>query len=411
MAPPYGKPMAEGDRRIRRFYLFRALTSFALWIPFWTLWAYENLDSVFLITIVDAAFWMTMIGFQIPAGLLGDKYGRKAMLFLGEILFSVGVLSFGLSTEFWQYIASNFVWALGVCFVVSGDTPFMYDTLLELKRSNEFTVIMINATVVAYLMNAMACVVGGYLVHTTGRLDLPLLIAPAIAIMGTMTVFTLKEPKVNRTSVSSFRSHLGVGLKHVLNSRAIVILILFQIVIEVGVYVMMIFRSIYMEEDLSLGHLQIGLLFCSFLIVAAVIIGFARKVGDILGEKRALLFLYLAVFFSFLVVFVVRSPIAIVTQYLIYVVAGIQGPIIFGYINKRVDSEHRSTIVSIATFVFTIILVLVEVGAGFMASAWGLIESLFVLTLCTAPIALILIVLWNREVDREKSPAEHIPAQ
>ena len=403
--------MAEGDGRIRRFYLFRALTSFALWMPFWTLWAYENLDSVFLITVVDAAFWMTMIGFQIPAGLLGDKYGRKAMLFLGEILFSVGVLTFGLSTEFWQYIASNFVWALGVCFVVSGDTPFMYDTLLELKRPNEFTVIMINATVVAYLMNAVACVVGGYLVHTTGRLDLPLLIAPAIAIMGTMTVFTLKEPKVNRTSVSSFRSHFGVGLRQVLNSRAIVILILFQIVIEVGVYVMMIFRSIYMNEDLSLDHLQIGLLFCSFLIVGAIIIGFARRVGDILGEKRALLFLYLAVFFSFVVVFVVRSPIAIVTQYLIYVVAGVQGPIIFGYINKRVDSEHRSTIISIATFIFTIVLVLVEVGAGFMASAWGLIESLFVLTLCTAPIALILIVLWNREVDRAESSVENVLAE
>jgi hypothetical protein len=111
------------------------------------------------------------------------------------------------------------------------------------------------------------------------------------------------------------------------------------------------------------------------------------------------------------VVFVVRSPIAIVTQYMIYVVAGVQGPIIFGYINKRVDSEHRSTIVSIATFIFTIVLVLVEVGAGFMASAWGLIESLFVLTLCTAPIALILIVLWNREVDRAESPVENAPAK
>ncbi len=395
--------MAEGDSRIRRFYLFRALTSFGLWMPFWTLWAYENLDSVFLITIVDAAFWMMMIGFQIPAGLLGDRYGRKAMLFLGEILFSVGVLAFGFSTEFWQFVVSNLVWALGVCFIVSGDTPFMYDTLLELKRANEFTVIMINATVVGYMTSAVACAVGGYIVETTGRLDLPLLIAPAIAIMGTMTVFTLKEPKVDRARVSSFKSHLGVGLRHVLSSRAIIILILFQIVIELGIYVMMIFRSIYMYEDLSLTYLQIGLLVCSFLIVSAFIISFARKIGDILGEKRSLIFLYVSIFASFLVVFAVRDPIAIVTQYLIYVVAGIQGPIIFGYINQRVDSEHRSTIVSIATFVFTIVLVVVEIGAGFLASAWGLIESLLVLALCTAPVAVILMILWNREVSRTKS--------
>ena len=395
--------MAEGDTRIRRFYLFRALTSFALWMPFWMLWAYKNLDSLFLITVVDAAFWTTMIAFQIPAGLLGDKYGRKAMLFIGEVLFSVGVLAFGLSTEFWQYIVSNLVWALGVCFVVSGDTPFMYDTLLELKRSNEFTVIMLKATVVMYLTNAIACAIGGFVVQETGRLDLPLIIAPAIAIMGTMTVFALKEPKVDRSRIASYRIHFGQGLKHVLNSRAIIILILFQIVIEIGVYVMMIFRSIYMNEDLSLDYLEIGLFFCSFLIVGAVIILFIKKVEEVLGEKRSLLFLYAAVFVSFAVVFAVRAPIAIVTQYLIYVVAGIQGPIIFGYINQRVDSEHRSTIVSIATFIFTIILVTVEVAAGYMASAWGLIESLFVLIMATLPIAVVLMVLWSMEVDKERA--------
>ncbi|UCE45128.1 MAG: MFS transporter [Methanobacteriota archaeon] len=394
--------MKEGDSRIRRFYLFRALTSFALWMPFWTLWAYEKLDSVFLITVVDAAFWTTMIGFQIPAGLISDKYGRRAALLLGEVLFSVGVLTFGLSTEFWQYIASNFIWALGVCFIVSGDTPFMYDTLLELKRANEFTVVMFNATVVMYVTNAVACAIGGLLVQQTGRLDLPLIIAPSIAIMGSMTVFALKEPKVDRSSIGSYRSHLKEGLKHVRNSRAIIILILFLIVIEVGVYVMMIFRSIYMYEDLDLDYLTIGLLICSFLIVGAVIIRFTRKIEEILGEKGSLLFLYAAVFVSFVVVFVVRAPVAIVTQYPIYVVAGIQGPIIFGYINQRVDSEHRSTIVSIATFMFTAVLVAVEVLAGFLASAWGLIESLFVLTLATAPIAVILLLLWSREIDREK---------
>ena len=401
--------MNEGDRRIRRFYLFRALTSFALWMPFWTLWAYKNLDSVFLVTVVDAAFWMTMIAFQIPAGLIGDKYGRKTVLFLGEVLFSIGVLTFGFSTEFWQYIASNFVWALGVCFIVSGDTPFMYDTLLELKRSNEFTVIMLKATVVMYATNAVACTVGGILVQHTERLDIPLIVAPAIAIMGSLTVFALKEPKVNRSRMASYRTHLGEGLKHVLRSKAIMILILFQIVIEVGVYVMMIFRSIYMDENLDLDYLEIGLFFSSFLLVAAVIIVFARNIGEILGEKWSLFFLYSAVFVSFVVVFVVRTPIAIVTQYLIYVVAGIQGPIIFGYINQRVDSEHRSTIVSISVFVFTVILVVVEVAAGFLATAWGLVESLFVLTLCTAPIAAILMFLWNKEVDRERATRSAIP--
>jgi MFS family permease len=398
----YGEPMADGDRRIRRFYLFRAVTSFALWMPFWTLWAYENLDDLFLIAIVDAAFWATMIGIQIPAGLIGDRYGRKAVLLIGEALFAIGVLTFGLSTEFWQYVISNIIWALGVCFVVSGDTPFVYDTLIELNREKDFTVVMLTATVVMYLTNAAACVVGGLVVEWSGRLDLPLIIAALIALVGSLTVFLLKEPKVKRKREFSYKIHFGAGLRQVLTSRAIIILILFQIIIEIGLYVMAFFRSIYMNEDLELGYLWIGVFFASFLTVAAIVIRVARRIESTLGEKKSLVFMYAAIFASFLVVFLVRHPAAIITQYPIYLVAGIQAPIINGYINRRVDSEHRSTVMAIAVFTFTIILVGFEVAFGYMASAWGLIESLMTLAIVTAPLAAVLLLLWSKEVDKER---------
>lgn len=398
--------MAAGDSRIHRFYLFRALTSFTMWMPFWTLWAYENLDSLYLITVVDAAFWGTMIVFQIPAGLFGDKYGRKAALFSGEILFAVGVLAFGLSTEFWQYVASNFIWALGVCFMVSGDTPFVYDTLLEFNRAKEFTQVMLTATVIMYFMNAAACAVGGIIVELTGRLEITLIAAGLIAIVGTFTVFLLQEPKVDRSKMVSMKAHFGVGLRTVLKSRIIIILILFQIVVEIGVYVMAIFRSIYMNEDLDLGFLHVGLLFSTFLVVAATVIVFARRIENVLGEKYSLVFLFVGVFSTFIVVFLVRSPIAILMQYLVYVVAGIQGPIINGYINRRVDSEHRSTIMAIATFTFTTLLVAVEVGVGYIATAWGLIESLMLLAVLSAPIAVALLIMWGRELDREQALAD-----
>jgi MFS family permease len=394
--------MAEGERRILRFYLFRAVTSFTLWMPFWTLWAYENLDDLFMIAIVDAVFWATMIGLQIPAGLLGDRYGRRMALLVGEVLFAVGVLTFGLSTELWQYVISNVIWAVGVCFIISGDTPFLYDTLIELKREHDFTVVMLTATVVAYLTNAAACVVGGMVVEHTGRLDLPLIIAALIALVGSLTVFMLKEPKVERKRNFSYTVHFGVGLGKVLKSRAIIILILFQIILEIGLYVMAFFRSIYMNEDLELGYFWIGMFFASFLLVAAVVIRMARRIESVLGEKNSLVFMYVAILVSFLVVFFVRDPIAIVTQYPIYLVAGIQGPIINGYINRRVDSQHRSTVMAISVFIFTSLLVVFEVGFGYMASVWGLVESIMVMAMMTIPLASALLWLWSKEVDKER---------
>ncbi len=398
--------MALGDDRIRRYYIFRAVTSFSLWAPFWTLWIYQNVNNLFLLTVVDTAFWTTMIVFQVPAGLIGDKYGRKTVLFVGELIYSIGILTFGLSDQFWMFLVSNMLWALGVCFVVSGDTPFLYDTLLEVKRSHEFIGIMAKSWTVMATMNAAACIVGGVLVQYTNphRLDLTLIIAALIGLVGSMTAVFLKEPKVDRSKMESMRTQLKVGFSKVLNSRAIMTLIMFQIVIEIAVYVMAVFRSVYMKDVLNLDYLWIGIFIAAFTLFGGFVALQASRFEHRLGEKRSLLFMLLAIIGSFAVVFIVKSPLAIGIQFMIYAVSSLQSPIISGYINKRVDSQHRSTVVAIASLMFTSLLVAIELPSGWFADQFGTRETMMVLALGVAPFGFYLLWLWNKEVDATSEP-------
>jgi len=398
--------MAAGDDRIRRYYIFRAVTSFALWMPFWTLWIYQNVHNLFLLTVVDTAFWTTMIAFQVPAGLLGDRYGRKSVLFVGELTYAIGILAFGLSDQFWMYLVSNVIWALGVCFVVSGDTPYLYDTLLEVNRSHEFIGVMAKSWTVMATMNAAACIVGGVLVQYTNphRLDLTLIIASLIGLVGSMTAILLKEPKVDRSKMESMKTQLRVGFSKVLNSRAIMILILFQIVIEIAVYVMAVFRSVYMKDVLNLDYLWIGIFIAAFTLFGGFVALQASRFEHRLGEKRSLLFMLLAIMGSFAVVFIVRSPVAIGIQFMIYAVSSLQSPIISGYINKRVDSQHRSTVVAIASLMFTTLLVAIELPSGWFADQFGTRETMMALAIGVAPFGFYLLRLWNKEVDATNEP-------
>ena len=397
----YGQSVARGDDQIRKYFLFRAVTSFSMWIPFWTLWAYTNVHNLFLLTVVDSAFWITMIVFQVPAGLLGDKFGRKPVLLIGEAVYAVGVLAFGFSTEFWLLVLANAIWAIGVCFIVSGDTPFLYDTLLEHGRQGEFIKVAARQWTVQAIMGAAACVVGGLIVQFTDphRLDLTLKISALVGLVGCFTILLVREPKVNQDHFSSYRKQLREGMKRVLSSRAILVLILFQIVVEIAVYVMAVFRSVYMNENLNLSYIQLGVFIGAFTIFGGIAAFQAGKIEGALGEKRSLLFLLLAVVCSFIVVFVVAHPAVIFIQFLIYSVSALQAPIINGYINRRVDSQHRSTVVAIATLLFTAVLTVVEVSAGWVASEFGLTTSLLVLALAATPIGFYLLMLWNREVD------------
>jgi len=397
--------MAVGDDRIRKYFLFKAITSFSLWMPFWTLWAYENVKNMFLLTVVDAAFWITMVAFQIPAGLLGDKYGRKVMLFLGEVIACVGVLAFGLSTQFSEYLFANMIWATGLCLVVSGDTPYLYDTLVELKRQTEFISIMAKSAAITSVVVAVACVAGGALVQGTNphRLDLTLIISSLVALTGSLTAVLLKEPKVVRTKVSEYRKHLKEGLRRVLTTRAILVLIMFQIVVEIAIYVMAVFRSVYMNEVLDLNYLQIGVLIGAFTISGGIVLTQGGKIEHSLGEKRSLLFMLVAIIGSFTVVFLVKSPVAILVQFLIYGVSYLQSPIISGYMNKRVDSSHRSTVVAIASMMFTLFLTPIELLFGWLANEWDTTLSLLILAIAVTPAGFYLLSLWYRIIDSEQS--------
>jgi MFS family permease len=393
--------MAAGDDRIRRYYFFRVVTSFSLWLPFWLLWIYENFENMLIVTVIDTAFWATMILFQIPTGLIGDKYGRKTVLFIGEVTYVAGIFLFGMSDGFWQFLGSNMVWALGVCFIVSGDTPFLYDTLVELRREKEFITIMTRCNALMYAMNAAACVVGGLIVDATGRLNLTLLIAAGIGLLGSTTVMLLKEPYVDRSKVQSYQSQFKVGMKIVFGSGAILILVLFQVIIEIAVYVMAVFRPVYMSSDLELSYLDIGLFYASFSVVNGIVLSQAGRIEAYLGEKMSLVVLYGSTLVSFFVVFLIVSPVAIMAQYLMYAVSGLLVPITNGYINKRViSSQHRSTVIAIATFLFTLLLAAVEIPAGYAAQESGLRETLLMLAIVIAPIGAFLLHRWFKEVDR-----------
>src|SRR5437773_1093911 len=108
MLPP------EVVAKVRRFYTYQAASSFAIWIPFWTLWIRGNLGSDFEFTLVDVAFWIGLLVFQLPVGVIADRTGRKRTILLSEVFRSAGILGYGLATTFAGFVVANVVWSLGV---------------------------------------------------------------------------------------------------------------------------------------------------------------------------------------------------------------------------------------------------------------------------------------------------------
>ncbi|MHA2272629.1 MAG: hypothetical protein ACXACI_12255, partial [Candidatus Hodarchaeales archaeon] len=61
--------MSSLNRTLKLLYIFYAVRSLWFFIPIWALFLYETLEiDIFLITVLDIAFWVTIAIAEIPTG-------------------------------------------------------------------------------------------------------------------------------------------------------------------------------------------------------------------------------------------------------------------------------------------------------------------------------------------------------
>src|SRR3989442_12391338 len=158
--------------RVRRFYAYQGAASFAIWIPFWALWIRGRLASDFEFPLVDVAFWVGLLVFQLPVGVVADRTPRRRTIVLSEVFRSAGILGYGISATFWGYVAANVVWSLGAAFSI-GTSAYLYETLLEAGHESEFPRYIGRVTMIQLLSNAAGAFVGGGFVGGGGGPPLP----------------------------------------------------------------------------------------------------------------------------------------------------------------------------------------------------------------------------------------------
>src|SRR6266704_766221 len=233
---------SELRTRVRRFYAYQTASSFAIWIPFWALWIRGHLASDFEFTLVDVAFWVGLLVFQLPVGVVADRTPRRRTIVLSEVFRSAGILGYGISATFWGYVAANVVWSLGAAFSI-GTSAYLYETLLEAGHESEFPRYIGRVTMIQLLSNAAGAFVG-------------------VAV-------TFREPTVDRTPESTYVEQLVQGLRVVRRREGVALLIGVEVFLGVTLYVMAVFRPLYLQA-LGLSESAIAISISGFLLVAAI---------------------------------------------------------------------------------------------------------------------------------------------
>ena len=386
--------MSEMGARVRRFYAYQAASSFALWIPFWALWIRGNLSSDFEFTLVDVAFWVGLLVFQLPVGVLADRYGRKRTIVLSELFRTAGILGYGLGTTFWGYVGANVVWSLGAAFSV-GTSAYLYETLLEARQEAEFPRYIGRNTMIQLLSNAAGAFVGGLFVQAVHDIRLTLFVGSALNLAAVVVALTFIEPQVERMTEPTFARQLVQGLRVVRRREGVGLLIGLEVFLGVTLYVMAIYRPLYLAH-LGLSDAVIAVSISGFLLVAALWSAFAGEIARVLGEFGTIALMVLMASAAFFGMYGARQfSGAVLFQVPIYVVWSLQPALTTAFLNRRLEPGQRATVLSMGAFAYTLGLVVVEPLAGLLTTNTGLLNLGVFLGVVTFAPCVYILVRWG----------------
>ena len=354
------------------------------------------------LVLIGTTLEMAVFVFEIPTGVIADVYSRKLSIIIGYFMMGVGFLVEGFFPAFFPIVIAQVIWGLGYTFTSGASQAWITDEIGERKANRLF----LRATSVGLYASlfgmALAAFVGG------GDISLPIRWGGlGLILLSIILIFAMPEtgftptPRADRTTWGQMAHTFREGIAAV-RSRPRLISIL-----GIG-----LFYGLYSEgfdrlwvkhilETFELPAIFAGsqVAFFSALNAAGTIatIVVMRSVEKRLDTSkpqaigRAMLLVTGAI--SVCLVGFALSPIlglTLVTYLLITVLRTIAVPMYLSWVNQKLDSGTRATVLSMSSQVDAIGQIGGGPGVGLVAKQVSVVAAILTSGFLLSP-ALLLI--------------------
>ncbi len=320
--------------------------------------------------VLQAIYTAVIMLAAIPTGIAADHFGRKKVLVIGAVLFAAAWAIFAQGHTYTAFLLAEIIIALATAMWFSSGTAFLYDTLCELKRKNDFKRLYGKAVSINYGVWGLSALAGGYLagyglripfwttvVGTTGAIIF------ALSFTETKKQMDLKE----RHYTSHFKNAVKVAAK---NAHVRLMIIYMGILTAVSFAAFMLYQPYLGSIGLPLVYF--GAVYLTMDFLAASGSKSAHRIGQSLGENRTFIFIMFITILSLIGMATKLVIVGAIFPIVIFFVAGIAEPLSSDYLNRRIKSHHRATVLSFQTLVGELLCTGLTPLMGIITDRWSL---------------------------------------
>jgi MFS family permease len=388
------------EANIRKYYVFHFFLNFQLWWPIWIIYLTEERGlTLGQVTLIDVPFWLSIILLQVPAAAIADRWGRKPTLIASAIALAAAITFFGLATGFWTILVSYLVWGIGFSLLSGTESAFIYDTLKGLGRETEYNRIYGRGWATATAATLGGTLLGAPIAAATS-LPFPIILSGGLAAFAVAAAITFTEP------LPEDRGPHGPSYGQIIRDSAVLVrrspavrysLMYFGLMTVGAIGTIFFFQPFLVEHGVAVG--QVGVWQTPMRIAGILGALAAHQIISRMGERWSFYAAPLMIVASYAVLAMWDSVYAQVMFPFINLTVVFTQPTVTGYLNHRVPSEQRATVISLTNLVRSAVLIPSAPVMGALAEE-SLTAGFAAGGIIIAVLGLPLMALWTPHLDR-----------
>jgi MFS family permease len=412
LEPPH---FSEQERRafaanLRKFYLFRFLVDFQLWLPIWVIYLQKERGlSLSEVTALDAPFWIVLVVMEVPTGAIADRWGRKASLSCGAFANASAVLVFGIADSYVVILASYLIWAVAWTLYSGADTAFFFDSLKALGRESEFQKLWGRARAIQSSGALLGLALGAPLAAAT-NLWFPVVASAGLIAAAGLVSLTFHEPphlekgerQLSYLEGTKEAARIAFGTPQVRY-----MMLLAASVTAIATSISILSQPFLDSHGVDVDNFGWFLVPGSLVGIASALAAYRLTGG--FGLQRVIAALPLLVIAAAAGLGAWDSLGAFAFYPLNAIALSLSIPVVGSYLNQRIPSSRRATILSFHQLLFSLLIAGIEPALGTIAQHAGLPVAYQVAGILLAVASAPLLALWIRASRGESTLRESNP--
>jgi len=148
------------ERNLRLYPWLHVGRSALFWLPVFVLYFSSTLSPAAVLRL-EALYYVAVVGFEVPSGVLSDRLGRTLALRIAAVCWVAGSAVLAVGGGFWVLAAGQVLLAAGMAFQSGTDSALLFDTLTVLERPQELARREAQAQSWGYATLAISALIGG----------------------------------------------------------------------------------------------------------------------------------------------------------------------------------------------------------------------------------------------------------